>query len=308
MEFQTLFFQIVLGLAITFMIYTVLRIFFATRLRILYRVNSLVEQKEHNLEEDPYSLPFKERIIIPVFKKMENSIVRWTPASLKMKELHLLRMAGYPHNLTLQEWTTVRIIIWFLVGGLFTLLGMNQEVITNSLLLIITGWILGYMAPVFYLKKKKEERSREMEKGLPYVLDILTVSVNAGLGFDSSLIKVVEKTKGTLSDEFNKTLQEMKMGKSRREALKDLGERSGVDDMVQFTSSIIQAEQLGVRIGNVLKVQSEDMRNKRRQRAEEKAMKAPIKILFPLVLFIFPAIFIVILGPAVINIINNFPN
>jgi tight adherence protein C len=130
--------------------------------------------------------------------------------------------------------------------------------------------------------------------------------VEAGLGFDAALQKVVEKIRGPLSDEFQQALNEIKLGKPRREALKDLAARVEVDDVSTFISSLIQADQLGVSIANVLRVQAEQVRGKRRQRAEEKAQKAPIKILIPLVFFIFPAIFVILLGPALIQLVNTF--
>lgn len=291
--------------ATTLLIYSILRIIFYNRLIILERLNE-VSHQEKKTEDDPYSLPFKDRIIIPAFKRIERMVNKWAPSSIKNKEHHLLRAAGYPNNLTIQKWISIRIIVWLFFGIFFTSFGLKQESLTNVVLLTGVGWTFGYIGPRFYLKKKATARRLEIERGLPDVLDILTVSVNAGLGFDAALVKVVEKTKGTLSEEFNKMLHEIKMGKSRKDALKGLSERNEVDDLTQFTSSIIQAEQLGVRISSVLKVQSEDMRTKRKQKAEEKAMKAPLKMLFPLVIFIVPAIFIIVLGPAIINIINNF--
>lgn len=297
---------VLIVVATTLLIYSVLRIIFNNRLIILQRINEVSQVQEKKTEDDPYSLPFKERIVMPAFKQLERMMNILAPSSLKNKEHQLLRMAGYPKNLTLQKWISIRIIVWLFFGIFFTFFGLKLESLTYVVMYIGVGWTFGYIGPIFYLKKKATVRRQEIEKGLPDVLDILTVSVNAGLGFDAALVKVVEKTKGTLSEEFNKTLHEIKMGKSRKEALKDLGERNGVDDLTQFTSSIIQAEQLGVRMSSVLKVQSEDMRNKRRQKAEEKAMKAPLKMLFPLIIFIVPAIFIIVLGPAIISIMNNF--
>jgi len=162
------------------------------------------------------------------------------------------------------------------------------------------------MLPSYFLKTRAAQRAEEIQDNLPDVLDLLTVSVEAGLGFDAALVKVVEKIRGVVSQEFGRVLQEIKMGKPRRDALRDLGGRSGTDDMVSFVGSIIQADQLGVSIGNVLRLQSEQMRQKRRQRAEEKALKAPVKMLIPLILFIFPTIFIVVLGPAALEIMNVF--
>ena len=158
----------------------------------------------------------------------------------------------------------------------------------------------------FYLTARIKQRQTAIQKELPDVLDLLTVSVDAGLGFDAALMRVVEKFSGELSKELRKTLQEMQMGKTREEALKDLGERTGVEDLLTFISSMIQADQLGVSISKVIRTQAEQVRLKKRQRIEEKAMQAPIKMLFPLVFFIFPSIFIVLLGPAVLRITKIF--
>ena len=145
-----------------------------------------------------------------------------------------------------------------------------------------------------------------MVKSLPDVLDLISVSVEAGLSFDAALQKVVEKTSGPLTQEFEKTLQEINMGKPRREALRDMADRINVNDITVFLSAVIQADQLGVSISNVLSIQSKQVRENRRMRAEEAAQKAPVKILIPLVVFIFPTLLIVLLGPAVLQILDNF--
>ncbi|NLW45458.1 MAG: type II secretion system F family protein [Syntrophomonadaceae bacterium] len=166
--------------------------------------------------------------------------------------------------------------------------------------------IVGYLVPDVMLNAWKNERQNKILKDLPDILDMLSVSVEAGLGFDAALQRVVEKIKGPLSEEFRQALNEIKLGKPRREALKDLAARVEVDDVSTFISSLIQADQLGVSIANVLRVQADQVREKRRQRAEEKAQKAPIKILIPLVFFIFPAIFVILLGPALIQFVDAF--
>jgi tight adherence protein C len=153
-----------------------------------------------------------------------------------------------------------------------------------------------------YLNNRIRKRKTELLKELPDAMDLLTVSVEAGLSFDSALLHVVDKSKGVLSEEFRITLKELQMGKSRREALRALGERANVDDLLTFIGSMIQADQLGVPISRILRTQAEQVRTKRRQRVEEKAMKAPVKMLIPLVFCIFPSIFIVLLGPAAIQI------
>jgi len=182
----------------------------------------------------------------------------------------------------------------------------NRASLGRVFIVILLEVAMGIILPKFMLSKKIVERQEDIVKALPDVLDLLTVSVEAGLGFDGALSKVVDKMPCQLSNEFSKVIQEIKVGTPRREALKNMSVRVGVQDLTTFVGSIIQADQLGVSIGNVLRIQSGQMRQKRRQRAQEKAMKAPVKMLFPMVFFIFPTIFAVLLGPVVIRLINNF--
>ena len=166
--------------------------------------------------------------------------------------------------------------------------------------------VIGIIFPNAVLKERIKLRQQKMIQQLPDILDMLTISVEAGLSFEGALQRVTKKDKSELSQEFAKVLQEMQFGKSRREALLEMVKRNDVGDIKIFISSMIQAEQLGVSIGKVLRIQSGQLRVKRRQRAQEQAMKAPIKMLFPLIFFIFPSIFIVLLGPAVIQIMKVF--
>ena len=168
-----------------------------------------------------------------------------------------------------------------------------------------SGRCFGYTIPEFWLGGRVKKRQKAILMMIPDTLDLLTISVRAGLGFDAALGKVVEKLKGPLSDEFRRALAEVRVGKARRDALRDIVPRTEVAPLTNFIGAIIQAEQLGVSISKVLQVQSEQLRIERRQRAEEKAAKAPIKMLFPLVGCIFPSLFIVILGPAIILIVVN---
>ena len=169
----------------------------------------------------------------------------------------------------------------------------------------VVGLLLGYTLPEFWLGGRVRKRQHAILLQIPDALDLLTISVRAGLGFDAALGKVVEKLQGPLTEEFRRALAEVRVGKARREALRDIVPRTEVGPLTNFISAIIQAEQLGVSISKVLQVQSEQLRIERRQRAEEQAAKAPIKMLFPLVGCIFPSLFIVILGPAIILIILN---
>jgi tight adherence protein C len=167
------------------------------------------------------------------------------------------------------------------------------------------GLAAGYIGPEFWLGRRIKARQKAIIRQIPDSLDLLTISVRAGLGFDAALAKVVEKVKGPLSDEYRRALAELRVGKTRRDALRDIIPRTEVGPLTNFIGAIIQAEQLGVSISKVLQVQSEQLRIERRQRAEEMAAKAPIKMLFPLVGCIFPSLFIVILGPAIILIVEN---
>lgn len=170
----------------------------------------------------------------------------------------------------------------------------------------VLGFLIGYLFPQSWANAQVKKKQLEIEKSLPDVLDLLTVSVEAGLGFDAALLKVVEKQKGALAEEFLKVLQEIKMGRPRRDALRDLSKRNPIEDLNNVVASLVQADQLGIPIAGVLRNQSKQIRQKHRQRAEEKAQKAPVKMMIPLVFFVFPSIFIIILGPAVIQIIDIF--
>jgi len=165
---------------------------------------------------------------------------------------------------------------------------------------------ISFVLPDIWLSSVGRARKTEINDSLPDLLDLLTVSVEAGLGFEQALKHSSEKMKGKISDEVKRMLQEMRVGKKRSEALRDMSDRVEIPDLTSFAAAMIQADQLGVSVADVLRVQSDAMRQKRRQRAEEAAMKAPLKLLFPLVFFIFPTLFIILLGPAFISIMENF--
>jgi len=188
---------------------------------------------------------------------------------------------------------------------MFILFGILGGDLVQGTLMGLVGLGIGYIAPEFWLGGRVKKRQKGILLQIPDALDLLTISVRAGLGFDAALGKVVEKLKGPLVDEFRRALAEVRVGKARREALRDIVPRTEVQPLTNFIGAIIQAEQLGVSISKVLQVQSEQLRIERRQRAEEQAAKAPIKMLFPLVGCIFPSLFVVILGPALILIMQN---
>lgn len=282
------------------------QIIFRTRLALAERLQLFTRiQGPKSFDEEKLSKPFKERVVKPTLERLAKIIGRIMPVKKNVSLEKQILMAGSPGGFTPGEFLVIEysMVIFLALVGLFITLPSGADIV-NIILTVLGGGVIGYMLPTLYLRIKTSQRQEGIQKALPDVLDLLTVSVEAGLGFDAALAKVVEKTKGVLAEEFNRMLQEVKMGKPRREALRDLGQQLGNDDLQSFVGSLIQADQLGISIGNVLRLQSEQMRSKRRQKAEEKAMKAPIKMLIPMVLFIFPTIFIVLMGPAVIQFIN----
>jgi tight adherence protein C len=164
----------------------------------------------------------------------------------------------------------------------------------------------GFVIPGFIVGMRGRRRREDIRAQLPDALDLLAVSVEAGLGFDGAVAKLTEHMEGALAEEFSMTLGEMRIGESRHDALKKLAERAAAPEVASFSRAIIQADQLGISLGRLLRVQATDARLKRQAAAEEKAMKSPIKMLFPTVIFIFPAMFIVILGPAMLNLMKLF--
>jgi tight adherence protein C len=218
-----------------------------------------------------------------------------------------LERAGYPGGLRGADWVGVKLMSLIAFAVLAFLLGLliGKGAIVLGLLFMIVGGAVGYIAPEFWLGKKIAARSMAMVLQLPDALDLLTISVEAGLGFDAALAKVVEKMEGPLVDEFRQALAEVRMGRTRREALRDVANRADAQPVSNFIGAIVQAEQLGVPIAKVLQIQSNQLRIERRQRAEEAAAKAPVKMLFPMVGCIFPTIFIVILGPAIVTVMGG---
>jgi tight adherence protein C len=187
----------------------------------------------------------------------------------------------------------------------FLLLWIGKQPFQIHLIGTIVGVALGFLLPVLWLSGKIRRRQDEVIKALPDALDLLTICVEAGLGFDAAMAKVAEKWENELSRAFGRVIHEIRLGKLRREALREMERNVGVTDVTSFVAAVIQADQLGVSMAKVMRIQSEQMRIKRRQRAEEKAHQAPIKMLFPMVFLIFPSIYIVLLGPAVLVIMNS---
>ena len=267
------------------------------------RLTQLGSVQARNLEELELQLPFSERTLRPLVGRLSRMGGRLGSASSTDVAEKRLAMAGNPGDLRVTDWMGVKILVGIATGAImFLLFGLLVAGLVAGVFLGMLGFGIGFLLPEFWLGGKIKARQKIILKMIPDTLDLLTISVRAGLGFDAALAKVVEKLPGPLTDEFRRALAEVRVGKARRDALRDMLPRTNVAPLSAFIGAIIQAEQLGVSISKVLQVQSDQLRIERRQRAEEMAAKAPIKMLFPLVGCIFPSLFIVILGPAMISI------
>lgn len=269
------------------------------------RLTQLGSVQARNLEEMELQLPFSERTLRPLVGRLSRMGGRLGSASSTDVAEKRLAMAGNPGDLRVTDWMGVKILVGIATGAImFLLFGLLVAGLMAGVFLGMLGFGIGFLLPEFWLGGKIKARQKIILKMIPDTLDLLTISVRAGLGFDAALAKVVEKLPGPLTDEFRRALAEVRVGKARRDALRDMVPRTNVAPLSAFIGAIIQAEQLGVSISKVLQVQSDQLRIERRQRAEEMAAKAPIKMLFPLVGCIFPSLFIVILGPAMLSIIQ----
>jgi tight adherence protein C len=270
------------------------------------RLTQLGHMQAKNLEELELQQPFAERTLRPLAARFAGATGRVTSANLATTTEKRLALAGNPGDLRVADWVGIKVISAIITPIVLVLIAFF--LLDNILFVVIGaigGVIYGFILPEFWLGSKVRARQKAILLQIPDALDLLTISVRAGLGFDGALGKVVEKLKGPLPDEFRRALAEIRVGKARRDALRDIIPRTEVPALTNFIGAIIQAEQLGVSISKVLQVQSEQLRIERRQRAEEMAAKAPIKMLFPLVGCIFPSLFIVILGPAIILIVQT---
>jgi tight adherence protein C len=253
------------------------------------------------LEEMELAEPFGRRVLLPTIEASARFMSRFTPERTLEATRHKLDMAGNPNNWTPTQFYGVRGLAALLLGVLIFVLTMLSSLgLIQRLLFTLVAVLIGFMLPTIWLGSRIRRRQSEIVKTLPDALDLLTISVEAGLPFDGAMQRVAEKWDNEISRAFARVLTEIRVGKSRRDALKAMADRAGVPDVVSFVAALIQADQLGISIAKVLRIQSEQMRIKRRQRAEEKAHQAPVKMLFPMTFLIFPSIWIVILGPAII--------
>jgi tight adherence protein C len=259
------------------------------------------------LEELEMSLTFQERIVIPLYQALARFTIQFTPEQQIEDIRKKLERAGIAGQVEPTTFFGQRIALTLGLGvGAFVLFFMLTDwPVIRAVIGTAAGAALGYYLPVLQLSSKISRRQNEVLRSLPDALDLMVICVEAGLGFDAAMGKVYEKWDNEVANSFGRIVQEIQLGRSRREALRDMAERLDVPDFSNFASAIIQADQLGVSIGKILRIQADQMRIKRRQRAQEKAHQAPVKMMIPMTFFIFPSIWIVLLGPSVMVVMET---
>ncbi|MGB7860972.1 MAG: type II secretion system F family protein [Acidimicrobiia bacterium] len=268
----------------------------------LYGRNQAIQ----SARDEQLAKPLAQRTVGPIVLGISNFMRRFTPVGYLEKIEHQLVLAGGPGNLDAPAFVVIKLLTTAVgLVGAFFLVDYGSDAL-QRIALFVLPIALGFFGPNAWLNRKIDERRQMMLRALPDILDLLVISVEAGLGFDSALSRVVATVPGPLSEEFFRMLQETRVGVSRREAMRHLMERTDLEELRSFILAMIQAEAFGVTIARVLRVQADEMRVKRRQKAQEKAFAAPVKLVFPLVFCIFPSLFIVLLGPAAIQIADAF--
>jgi len=276
-------------------------------------VMSRLEAYEQNEVQDFYadeelSKSLYERLIAPAWHKISAKLGNLTPRATYAMFDEKIKDAGGFRNMN----TNSFLLFWFASAFFFTFLAwilsaqMFHQPNHLAIRVAVAVFIIVMLLPILVLNQRIRKRREEMQKSLPGILDLIYVSVQAGLAFDGAISKVTEKMHGPLVEELSRMLQELRVGVTRKMALKNLSDRCKIQDISLFTAALIQADQLGVAIANVLKIQAANVRVKRQLSIRELALKAPVKILIPLVFFIFPAVFVVLLGPGAILILRQF--
>jgi len=254
-----------------------------------------------------YDESFADRVMAPFQARAVLIARRLSGGDASERIRRRLDVAGNPIGWTVervQAGKVIGAIALFLISlALTTVMGAS---FTLRIVLVLAATAIGWFGPNFYLYQRVYERSKLIQRALPDAIDLMTISVESGLAFDAAVQQVARNTDGPLADEFSRVLREMQIGQGRAEALRGLGERTEVDDLKGFVTSMIQADSFGIPIANVLRIQSSEIRMKRRQRAEEQAQKVPVKITVPLIFCILPCLFIAVMGPAVIHIMDSF--
>ncbi len=299
---------LIIGIAVVLVVGVVLVVVVMRRSAQPDAINARLTQfteRTMSLEDLELEQPFSQRVLLPVTKALLLKLGEYSPKQSSERLRLSLQQGGNPGNITPVMFSGIRTGLAFILVIVFGIITFRSMDAGQAMIYTAIGAGLGYLLPGIWLGQQIKKRQKEIIKALPDALDLLTISVEAGLAFPQAIQRLTEKFEGELSQEFRKVLSDVRLGRASRDALKDMIDRCGVDDVQTFLGAVIQAEQLGVSIGRILKIQSEQMRMRRRQRAEESAQKAPIKMLFPMVFLIFPALFVVILGPAVPRLMKS---
>ena len=294
---------------------------FLTSVGILYVIyerflepKALVKERLDNVKiitdtrdalSDEMHEPFVQRVINPAYEKIVMKLGNIAPSSIRDKYNELLASAGLQNKMKYYNVLAIQILLASLLVLLTVVVSKRFGNPINSTFMFLAV-LMGFLFPYSVLKSKSDERRQQIQHALPSFLDLLHVTVEAGLSFDMSIYRTASKLKGPLSDELLFTMNEMNKGRDRSEAFRDLVKRTQVEDLATFVTSIIQAEELGSNIGNVLRIQAETIRTTKRQRLETQAAKIPVKMTIPMTLCLLPAMVIVAVGPSIISILENF--
>jgi len=262
-----------------------------------------------SLEQMELQQPFSERVLLPIMEKIGEISTRFTPQKLLQDTTLKLELAGNPGRIDAATFLATRFVGAAVFGGgllLISLLSATQWPFSRTVLVVGSFTVIGFFFPQLWLQGRINSRQNEVRKALPDALDLLTICVEAGLGFDAAMSKVAEKWDNELSLMFGRTIREVQLGKTQREALRDMADRIGLPELTSFVAAVIQSQILGVSLAKVLRIQSDQLRMKRRQFAEELAHKAPVKMIIPMALLTFPSIMIILMAPAAFQIAGAF--
>jgi tight adherence protein C len=265
-----------------------------------------VREEPMSLEEIELSQAFYERIILPFFNRIGRLASRFTPQATLESARRKLEMAGNPMQMDPAFFLAMRSVLAVLFGGVLVFVyATTKRNWAQGLAVSAIFMAIGFYFPDLWLSSRITRRQKGIFRAMPDALDLLTICVEAGLGFDAAMAKVHEKWDNDLALELGRVIQEIRLGKLRRDALRDMSERLGVAELTSFVAAVIQSEQLGVSMAKVLRIQSDQMRVRRRQMAEEEAHRLPVKMVFPIGLLIFPSLLIILLGPAAMLMLRS---
>ncbi len=262
-----------------------------------------------SLEQIEMQQPFTQRVIVPVLQRIGELSTGFTPQKVLQDTTRKLEIAGNPGRIDASTFLASRFFVAIFFGGILLFVGLfspSRWPLGQTILVTLVFTVIGFFFPQLWLQSRINARQREIRKAMPDALDLLTICVEAGLGFEAAMSKVSEKWENQLSLALLRTIREIQLGKARRDAMRDMADRIGIPEMTSFVAAIIQSEILGVSLAKVLRIQSDQMRVRRRQHAEEQAHQAPVKMILPLAFLIFPSIFIILLTPAGIQISRSF--